>query len=145
MNANMPLNEPPLMKTGEGSRLAMETMCFRLYCQMFDKESLRSYKSLAPIHSFLEHGQFSEAESRLTRIVKRNPKNLPAVYLLVRLYAQNLKHPERAGALIQSLEERSKLPPMFAAYSNHCIKEWLDPSEPNGDEGIESLLAVKRL
>jgi tetratricopeptide (TPR) repeat protein len=134
-----------LMKNGDGSRMAIETMCFRLYGEMFEDESLRSYKSLASIQPLLQHGEYREAEARLTRMVKRNPDDLPAVYLLVRLYARNLKQAEKAGALIESLEKRSKLPPFFAAYTNHRMKEWLGPAEENGEEGIESLLVIKRI
>lgn len=134
-----------LLKKDEGSRLAIETMCFRLYSEMFDKKSIRSNRSLAPIRLLCENGQFAEAESRLTQLVNEERENLPAVYLLIGLYVQELQQPEKAGALILSLEKRSKLPPMFAAYANERIREWLSFSEEKTDEGIESLLASRRV
>ena len=134
-----------LLKKDEGSRLAIETMCFRLYGQMLDKRSIRSNQSLAPIRALCEDDQFAEAESRLARMVDEDCENLPAIYLLMGLYVQELQQPEKAGALILSLEKQSKLPPMFAAYANERIREWLSPGGEKSDEGIESLLASTRV
>jgi hypothetical protein len=133
-----------LLDKGETSRLAMETMCFRLYGQMFDNESIFSSPSLSAIHDLCECGRFKEAESRLTQIIERDPKNLSAVFLLIQIYAQDLQRPEKARALIQSLKKRSKLPPMFPDYADYRIKQWLRTGEGKSDEGIESLLVGKR-
>jgi tetratricopeptide (TPR) repeat protein len=136
-----------LLKKGEASRLAMETMCFRLYSQMFANESLLASPSLLPIYELCETGRFTEAESHLTQIRERDPENLLAVFLLMRLYARNLQQPEMARALIQLLEKSPKTPPMFPAYADYQIKEWLgsSSSEVKSDEGIESLLVRRRL
>lgn len=134
-----------LLKKDEGSRLAIETMCFRLYGQMFDDESIYLHRPLAEIRQLCEHSKFEEAESRLVRIVNGRRENLPAVFLLVRLYVQNLQQPDKAGALILSLEQKSKLPPMFAAYANERIRDWLTSSGEKSEEGIESLLAGRRV
>jgi hypothetical protein len=133
-----------LLNKGDASRLALETMCLRLYSQMFADESLRSSSALSPILHLGESGQFKEAESQLVQMLKLEPENLLAVFMLLRLYARDLRQPERARALIQSLESRPNPPPMFSAYADDQIKEWLLPSpKVKNHEGIESLLTSK--
>lgn len=134
-----------LLNNGDASRLALETMCLRLYSQMFVDESPRASPSLSPIFQLCEIGQFKEAESQLVQMLEREPDNLPAVFMLLRLYARDLRHPERARALIQSLESKPNPAPMFSVYADNQIKEWLGStsSKVKSDEGIESLLASK--
>jgi len=136
-----------LLKKGEASRVAMETMCFRLYSQMFADESLLASPMLSPIHHLCETGQFKEAESELVHVLEREPENLLAVFMLLRLYARDLLQPQKARALIQSFENRSELQPMFADYAKDRFKGWLVSLSKavNSDEGIESLLAERRL
>jgi hypothetical protein len=76
-------------------------------------------------------------------MLEREPENLLAVFMLLRLYARDLQQSEKARALIQSLETRPNPPPMFSAYADDQIKLWLgsSSSEVKSDEGIESLLA----
>jgi tetratricopeptide (TPR) repeat protein len=133
-----------LLNKGDASRLALETMCFHLYNQMLAQESLKSSPSLSPIYQLCEAGRFIEAESHLTQILQREPENLFAVFLLLRLYVQNLRQPEKARALINSLEQRPNMPPMFADYIHSQIKEWASIGIKS-DEGIESLLVRKRI
>jgi len=122
----------------------METVYFRLYSQMFADESLRSSPALSPILHLCESGQFIEAESQLVQMLEREPENLLAVFMLLRLYARDLRQPEKARALIQSLEIRPNPPPMFSAYADDQIKEWLRSSpKVKNHGGIESLLASK--
>jgi hypothetical protein len=137
-----------LLIKGEASRLAMETMCFRLYSQMFADESLLASPRLSPVCQLCEIGQFTEAESQLTQILEQEPENLLAFFMLLRMYARDIQQPESARALIQSLERRPNQtpmfpPPMFSAYADFQIKEWLDSSsrDVKSDVGIESLLA----
>jgi tetratricopeptide (TPR) repeat protein len=136
-----------LLKKGEASRLATETMCFHLYSQMFANESLLSSPSLSPIYELCESGRFTEAESHLTQMLDRDPENLLVAFLLIRLYARDLQEPEKARALIQSLERRPNPPPMFSGYAEYQIEQWLGSSsgEVKSDDGIESLLVRRRL
>jgi hypothetical protein len=139
-----------LLQKGEASHVAMETMCFRLYSQMFANESLLTSPSLSPIYQLCELGQFTQAESQLTQILEHEPENLLATFMLLRLYARDLHQPEKARALIQSIERRPKPtpmfpPPMFSAYVDFQIKEWLgsSPRDVKSDVGMESLLASR--
>jgi hypothetical protein len=133
-----------LLEKGEASRMAMETMCFRLYSQMFARESFVASPSLSPINELCESGQIAEAESQLNQLLEREPENLHAVFLLAWLY---LQQPEKVRAVIQSLEKRSKLPPLFAEYIDCQIKEWLAScsSDAESEEGIESLLVRRSI
>ena len=133
-----------LLEKGEASRMAMETMCFRLYSQMFARESFVASPSLSPINELCESGQIAEAESQLNQLLEREPENLLAVFLLIQVYARNLQQPEKARALIKSLETRSNMPPLFADYIDYQIKGW-SSSGTKSDEGIESLLVRTRL
>jgi len=133
-----------LLEKGDASRMAMETMCFRVYSQMFARESFIASPSLSPIYELCESEQIAEAESQLNQLLEREPENLLAVFLLAWLY---LQQPEKVRAVIQSLEKKSKLPPLFAEYIDYQIKEWLSScsSEAESEEGIESLLVRRRI
>jgi hypothetical protein len=133
-----------LLEKGDASRMALETMCFRLYSQMFARESFVASPSLSPINELCESGQIAEAESQLNQLLEREPENLFAVFLLAWVY---LQQPEKVRAVIQSVKKKSKLPPLFAEYIDYQIKEWLGScsSDAENEEGIESLLVGRRI
>ena len=84
-----------LLKKEQASRLAMETVCFRLYSQMFADESLRSSPALSSILHLCESGQFIEAESQLVQMLEREPENLLAAYAAATVRAEICDSPKR--------------------------------------------------
>lgn len=129
-----------LAKSGEVSALAMETMLFRIYDGLLSDERLLANPALAVARTLIAAGQFEEAEAKLRLRWKREPADLPAGLVLIRLCATDLRSPGVAQLLIKNCENRPSLPPYFAAYARHRLQMWTAPRKVN-DEGIESLLA----
>lgn len=133
-----------LKESAAGSGLGLEATLFRLYDEMFADGTTSPH--LAEVQKLYEGGQCLLAESRLNQVLKREPGNLGAGILLMKLYARNLRNANRALALLHTLEQQRGVPPGFIDYARERIRQWFDPaSEPKPEaEGIESILVRKR-
>ena len=133
-----------LKESAAGSSLGLEATLFRLYDEMFADGSTSPH--LAEVQRLYEEGQCLLAESRLNQVLKREPGNLAAGILLMKLYARNLRNSSRAFALLHTLEEQRGVPPGFIDYARQRIGEWFDPdsARKKDTEGIESILVRKR-
>ncbi len=131
-----------LVKAGEASSLAMEAMLFRLYEEAFAEERLLLSPPLAEANRLSQERQLAEAESWLNLLLKKEPANLAAIMMLIRVYARDSHHPQKAYDLLRAIERRSGIPPFFIAYARRCVGQWLSPpaGEEKSAEGIESLL-----
>ena len=71
--------------------------------------------------------------------------HMTAAFLLMRIYAQDLKRPEKADVLLQTVGQRPHVPPVFVEYARRSIQEWsgLLPRQEKMTEGIESLLVAR--
>ena len=130
-----------LVEAREGSSVALEVLCFRIYDEMLSAQGKFRPSLLVEARQFEEQGKCLEAESCLSQLLAAEPRSLPAALRLMRLYARDLHAPGRAYALLQAFEHRSRLPPKFSDYARARIGEWVapDPGEAN-PLGIESLL-----
>ena len=54
-------------------------------------------------------GRFDEAESKLNQLLQREPNHLPALLLLLRVYAQDLQRPDKAQTQLQGLTQKQIL------------------------------------
>jgi hypothetical protein len=133
-----------LAEAGDASALAMETMLFRLYSQMFADEIVPASPPLAEAHQLRAQGRLLEAEAKLNALLKQQPDNLAAVMMLVRLYAQDGARPEKAGTLLQMLGQQRRVPRAFLEYARSVIAEWSGAVPPKTTEGIESLLVDQK-
>ena len=135
-----------LAEAGDASALAMETMLFRLYSQMFVEDTVPASPPLAEAHRLREQGRPLEAEARLNALLKQQPDNLAATIMLVRLYARDLALPEKAGVLLQMLGQQRRVPRAFIEYARGVIDEWSGavPPKTKTAEGIESLLVNQK-
>jgi hypothetical protein len=130
-----------LVKDGEASSLAMETMLFRLYDRVFSPDQLLVNPAVAQAQKLAADGRTGEAESQLNLLLREEPANIAATMSLLRLYCDALRNADKAAALVRNLENTSRLPPFFADYARHCKHRWLAiNSGEKSDEGIESLL-----
>ena len=131
-----------LMQSAEGSAPALEAMLFRAYDKMFEEAQILAAGPLAEIHRLCEQGRCLEAQSRLNELLKREPGNLHAGLALMRLYAFNLRVPEKAYNVLKAFQRGGGARPGFFEYAQHRIKLWADPgaADPKSTEGIESLL-----
>jgi tetratricopeptide (TPR) repeat protein len=135
-----------LLESGETSGLAMEAMLFRLYQEIFSDERIDAAFPLREAHQLRQEGRYAEAESRLNLLLKREPGNLAAAMMVMRLYVQQLHCPGNAYALLGTFEHRSDIPPAFVDYARRRLGEWIDPvaAEKKSTEGIESLLIARK-
>jgi hypothetical protein len=133
-----------LMQSGGTSPAALEAMRFRLYDRMFTDERLRCSPMIAEACQLWEKKEYGEAELQLKQLLELEPFNLPAAVLLMRIYAQALKRPDKAYGWLQALEKQSAFPPGFVAYVREHLEKWLAPAAPEAkDAGIESFLVRK--
>lgn len=132
-----------ILKTGEVGGLAMEAVLFRLYGEMLDESRLSASTPLAEACQLCQSGRCTEAASALRPLVEREPKNLAAAMLLMRIYTRDLARPDKAEALVQTIGRRNDAPPGFADYARRSIREWSGAVAPaeKGGHGIESLLS----
>ncbi|MCX6926061.1 MAG: hypothetical protein NT154_23060 [Verrucomicrobia bacterium] len=135
-----------LLNAGEVSGLAMEAMLFRLYSKMFDESQLATSGPLLEAHQLCRAGRSADAASALSLLVEREPGNLAAVAMLLRLYTRDLARPDKAQALLQTIQRRREIPPGFIDYARQSIGEWSSsaPRPEQGQHGIESLLVPSK-
>ena len=131
-----------LEESPECSAMAIETLLFRLYGELYSDEQLRANPSLAEIHLLREQNQFAEAESRLNALRKGAPDDLNIALMLLRVCAEDLKRPSEASLLLDEIGKRPVTPPRFVEYARHCVNQWSGavPRVEKTSEGIESLL-----
>lgn len=124
------------------SAATVETLLFGLYHEQFGDHRIVRIASLAEAMRLRSERHFEEAIAWLESLLKKDPANLGAALLLMQIHTQDLAHPDRALALIHSLERERHLPPGFADYARRCIGAWSGaaPVVAKTKEGIESLL-----
>jgi hypothetical protein len=77
-----------LLKSGEVSALAMDTMLCRIYGHVFAEDRLLASPRLAEAHRLCREGRALEAESRLKELLRHDPQNLAPALTLLRVYAR---------------------------------------------------------
>jgi DNA-binding SARP family transcriptional activator len=92
-------------------------------------------------------GDFSGAESLLKPLLVKNPADVQAALMLMRIYAQDLRQPDRAWAVLRNLEKQPHLAPAHLDFARRSIDEWRlsAPAKPVTIEpkSLEELLADK--
>jgi tetratricopeptide (TPR) repeat protein len=129
-----------LEKSGEASGLAIETMLFRIYSRKFGGEHMQTSPRLVEIQRLRAQGNFGEAESRLNSLLEKEPDNLAAVLMLMRIYVQDMLRPDKANALLEKAGQQRRVPHGFIGYARHSIDVWSGIVPAKTVEGIESLL-----
>src|SRR5882672_8837807 len=131
-----------LNESGEASTLAIEAVLFQLYSRMFAADSVHNSPPLSEAQRLRAQGNPGAAASRLDSLLQKEPDNLGAVFLAAKIYALDLKRPEKADALLRTLGQQPHVPPVFVEYARRSIQEWsgLVPPTEKPTEGVESLL-----
>jgi tetratricopeptide (TPR) repeat protein len=111
-----------LEESGEVSPLALDAMIHRLYQEILD--SIPTAESLSEVRRLRERKQFDQAELQLKQVLAGQPKNWAAMLLLMRIYAEDLSRPEKALALLQSMNKQPQLHKAFVKFARQSIKEW---------------------
>jgi hypothetical protein len=133
-----------LKKSGSASVLALETILEQLGVEQ--KKIVRPLEPLVEASHLRQEGQFDKAESLLKSLLFKNPDNVDAAVMLIRLYAQDLHQPEKAQKVLRSLEKRPHVPRGHTDFARRSIPEWVQGTpepepEPPLPESIDELLA----
>ena len=95
-------------------------------------------------------GNFAEAETLLKSLLAKNPADTGAALLLTRLYAGDLRQPNRAAAVLQALEKQPHIERAQIEFAWRSLKEWsrtppekIPPTELPAPESVEKLIAQK--
>lgn len=91
-------------------------------------------------------GDFLGAEKILLPFLEQHPAHVQALLLLLRLYAQNLKQPERAREILGRLEQVPRIPAWQVDYARRSLADWsTDKPAPEASvilpESVDELLA----
>ena len=103
-------------------------------------------KPLAKAGRLRSQGKFAEAEQLLKSLLVKNPENLAAAMLLIRVYAQDLRQPGKAHEILRQLEKQPHVSASHIEFARRSIGEWCNPKpekiEPVAPpESIDELLA----
>ena len=132
-----------LKESGDASVLALETMLEHLGVR---QEYVQKPRPLVEAYRLRSQGRFKEAELILNPLLKENPENLDAAMMLIRLYAQDMRRPDKALEILQSLEKQAYIPSANIEFARRSILEWSQSkSKPERadtvPESVDELLA----
>lgn len=132
-----------LEKSGDVNVLALETMLEHLGVK---PDRPRKPRLLVEASRLRLQGRSREAESILTSLLAKNPANVEAAMMLMRVYAQDQHRAEKAMAVLESLAKQPHVPASHIEYAHRSIAEWSrEKSEPEAvaaqPESIDELLA----
>lgn len=139
-----------LLRTSPELRTALETTLHHLGAP---PESPKESKPLTDASQLRRAGKFEEAEAVLSSLLKREPSNVNAALMLIRLYGQDMRQPEKAAEALRSLEMESHVPAAYLEFARRSIPDWqTQPAltahtvqeEPMPDS-IDDLIAKKYL
>lgn len=135
-----------LLESPEASTLAIETTLLQIYAEKFSDERLAKTPQFSEVHELCRTKHFAEATGKLDALLKREPNNLAAALLWMRIHAEGLHRPDLARARCDALRARPNTPPAFPEYARGRIGEWSGavPPRQKSSEGIESLLVRNR-
>jgi len=93
--------------------------------------------------------KFAEAEQLLKSLLRANPVDTPAALMLMRIYAEDLRQPDQAWAVLHALEKRRQVRAEHLEFARRSIVEWSHPARqpqppplpPRPAESVDELLA----
>jgi hypothetical protein len=98
-------------------------------------------RNQTPLHEAAQlrtQKKFTEAEQLLKSLLLKNPSDVDAALMLVRLYAQDLREPGRVHEVLRALEQQPHPPASHIEFARRSIGEW-GRSQP----GIEAVAEPK--
>jgi hypothetical protein len=91
---------------------------------------------LGDINRLRSRGCYQEAKSQLLDLLRRDPENMAAAVLLVRVYAQDLHQRDKAVHLINAIEKKPFASSSVVAFLRNSLNEWLTTPPPRSPVGI---------
>jgi len=91
-------------------------------------------------------GKFAEAEQSLKTLLEKNPADASAAVMLMRLYTQDLRQPNRAAEVLRELKKQPHVSVDHIGFAQRSLVEWSQPKlnpvvEETAPESLEEMLA----
>ena len=110
-----------LRESGEISVLVLETRLEHLGIKL---ESVQKPRPLTEAYHLRMQGRFQEAESILKPLLAEDPRNVDAAMMLMRIYAQDLRQPQKATEILEALAKQPHVSPAHIEFAYRSIGEW---------------------
>ncbi len=131
-----------LKKSGAANILVLETMLVR--AGLAPERSRRS-PPLVEAHQLRQQRRFYEAEAMLQSLLAKDPANVDAALMLIRLYARDLRRSDQAAEILRRLRAQPHVPPATLQYAalelNEGDKTTPQAADPVLPESVDELLA----
>lgn len=118
-----------LKKSGELDPITLEmTMGF-----LGASQSTKPVDPLRQAVQLRSQGNFSEAEALLKSLRAKTPSDVQVAILLMRVYAQDLRQPDKAREVLQAVARQPHVLPAHVEFARRSIEEWSQgkPAETN--------------
>lgn len=140
-----------LLRTSPELRPALETTLHHLGEP--PQELPRESRPLAEASHLRQAGKFKEAETVLKTLLKKEPSNVHSALMLIRLYCQDLRQPDMAAKVLQSIEKQPHVPAAYLEFARSALADSQTPPAPpmnavpeeKAPDSIEELIAKKYL
>lgn len=113
-----------LKKSGE---VELATLEMTLEFLGVKQERSLASKPLAEPRQLQAQGKFTEAEQCLKTLLIKNPADMEAAIMLVRLYAQDFRLPGKAEEILRQLERQPHVSKSHIEFARRSIVEWSQP------------------
>jgi tetratricopeptide (TPR) repeat protein len=87
-------------------------------------------KPLATAHRLRLQGEFEQAISILKSLLNKNPRNVDAAMPLMRIYAQDLRRPDKARQVLEDLGKQPHVSRAHLDFALNSITEWSQSRQP---------------
>jgi tetratricopeptide (TPR) repeat protein len=131
-----------LRESGEVSVLLLETRLEHLGIKL---ERVQKPRPLTDAYHLRMQGRFQEAESILKPLLAEDPRNVDAAMMLMRIYAEDLRQPQKATEILEALAKQPHVSPAHIEFAYRSIGEW-SPGKPQPEtvdappESIDEML-----
>lgn len=130
-----------LKASGSGNVLAMETLLDRAG---IPREKIERSNPLFEAGNLQRQGKFSEAEAILKPLLEKNPANVDAAMMLMRLYVRDLRQSGKAAEILRALEKQPHIDAAAIEYAQRSLHDWgrkkIEPKAEPLPESVEELL-----
>ena len=136
-----------LLQTSPEHHAALETTLHHLGAP--PPESPKQLNPVTEASQLRKAGKFEQAKILLTALLERNPANVEAALMLIRLYAQDLHQPAMAREVLAALEKQPHVSAAYIEIARHSINHQqqrppaTSAAEESLPESFEELLAKK--
>lgn len=132
-----------LLQHSDDNRAALEMTLHHLGVP---QEGMKEVKPLVVANRLRHEGKFSQAEVILNSLLAENSSNVEAAMMLIRVYAQDSRQPDKAAEILRSLEQQPHISRSYIDFARRSIDEWQKPpsEEPSAEpvpESLEEMLA----